>query len=78
MSDLQDENAQLKIQVKALNDKIASMLEIAHNLRASVTSVSAYAKLLRKHDSDPAVSEEALDRIETHSTESVRLIELLQ
>ena len=78
MSDLEDENARLKIQVKCLTDKLASMLETAHNIRFNVTTVSSYAKLLHKEHANPDVLQEALDRIESHSTEAVRLIQLLQ
>ena len=78
MSDLENENVQLKIQVKSLNAKIASMLEIAHNLRYSVTCVSSYAKLLQKDSSNPEALHAALDFIESDSAQAVRLIESLQ
>ncbi len=78
--DVRQENAQLKIQVKNLEGKITSMLDMSHNLRSSITSTSAYAKLLLKRtdELDPELLADALSRIENHSAESVRLVGEIQ
>jgi predicted nucleic acid-binding Zn-ribbon protein len=78
LNDLHHENAHLKTQLKNLQDKIDSMLDKVHNLRANVTSSSGYAKLLEQRRLDPDLLMEALVRIEKHSDESVRLIESIQ
>jgi hypothetical protein len=78
VSNSENENAELKIQIKSLSDKIASVLEMAHKLRLHVTSASSYAKLLQGKDVTSDVFRDGLDRIQSHSMESVHLVQSLQ
>jgi len=76
-NDLQHQNAQLRLQVQILQDRLSAILETSHRLRAQITSASGCAKLLlnRSADIEPELLCEGASRIDKSCKESIQLLD---